>query len=225
MAWIESHQEVAMHPKTRKLAKKLDVYLPAAVGHLHLLWHWVLSFADDGDLSKHTDEDIAIGAMWDYDPKTFVDALVECRWLDRDGERLVVHDWQDYAGRLVDRRKANAERKRVSRARHADVPETSSSRQEVSASVTGLPNLTKPTEPNQTEPTDRARARNIEAAKWKPNSELIEWCASEFPDVDIVTETQKFMDHFAANGKPMKDWNAAWRNWMRRSRDFKVVAR
>lgn len=67
----------------------------------------------------------------------------------------------------------------------------------------------------------RAR-RNFEASKWRPTSELIEWAASEFPSVDLVVETEKFMDHFLANGKPMKDWNAAWRNWIRRSVEFQV---
>lgn len=218
MAWIESHQEVAHHPKTRKLAKKLEIDLAAAIGHLHALWWWAVDYAEDGSLNKHTDEDIAIGALWDYDPKTFVDALVECRWIDRNGEDLSLHDWDEYAGRLVDKRRANAERKRLSRARHTDAAQES-------APVTGLHNITEPnqTEPDLTQP--RARARNIEAAGWKPNPELIEWVAQEFPEVDIVAETEKFIDHFAANGKPMKDWDAAWRNWMRRSRDFKAVAR
>lgn len=145
MAWIESHQEVAHHPKTRKLAKKLDLGTAPVIGHLHALWWWAVDYAPDGSLEQHTDEDIAIGAFWENDPKEFVDALVECRWLDRDGEHLSLHDWEEYAGRLLDRRKANAERKRLSRARHTDAAQ-------VSAPVTGLQNITKHdlTEPDQT---------------------------------------------------------------------------
>ncbi len=41
-----------------------------------------------------------------------------------------------------------------------------------------------------------------------------------FTDAEMDRETEKFIDHFTANGKPMKDWSAAWRNWMRRSREF-----
>jgi hypothetical protein len=29
-----------------------------------------------------------------------------------------------------------------------------------------------------------------------------------------------FRDHFTANGKPAKDWDAAWRNWCRREKTF-----
>lgn len=144
MSWIESHQEVAHHPKTRKLARRLGVSIPAAIGHLHLLWWWSIDFAENGDLSRHDDEDIAIGAMWDDDPSTFVDALVDAGWIDRDDQATTIHDWPEYAGRLLDRRAANAARKRKSRAAARDAAGTS-------GAVTGLPNQTKPnqTEPNQ----------------------------------------------------------------------------
>jgi uncharacterized protein YdaU (DUF1376 family) len=35
-----------------------------------------------------------------------------------------------------------------------------------------------------------------------------------------TAEFEKFRDHFRANGKRMKDWEAAWRNWKRRAPDF-----
>lgn len=40
-------------------------------------------------------------------------------------------------------------------------------------------------------------------------------------NVSLHDELQKFRDHFTANGKPMADWNAAFRNWIRRSSEFK----
>jgi hypothetical protein len=73
-------------------------------------------------------------------------------------------------------------------------------------------------------PSPRAR-RDIENAKWKPTPELIDWVSKEYPSVDIILETEKFIDHFSANGKPMKDWNAAWRNWMRRTSEFQGARR
>lgn len=36
----------------------------------------------------------------------------------------------------------------------------------------------------------------------------------------IDAETEKFRDHFTANGETKVDWIAAWRNWIRRSPDF-----
>lgn len=47
------------------------------------------------------------------------------------------------------------------------------------------------------------------------------WAHGEqFTDADIDRETPRFVDHFTANGKPQIDWVAAWRNWMRRSREY-----
>ena len=34
-------------------------------------------------------------------------------------------------------------------------------------------------------------------------------------------EVKKFRDHFKANGKRMKDWDAALNNWIRRSGEFR----
>ena len=52
MAWIESHQELRHHYKTKRLARELKVTVAAAIGHLHCLWWWAIDFAPDGDLSK-----------------------------------------------------------------------------------------------------------------------------------------------------------------------------
>lgn len=41
----------------------------------------------------------------------------------------------------------------------------------------------------------------------------------------VAAETEKFVDHFRANGDRKKDWVAAWRNWMRRVDDFAPARR
>jgi hypothetical protein len=117
MAWIESHQSLRDHPKTRKLARILDISVPAAIGHLHCLWWWAMDYSDDGDISRHDALDIAIGGGWDDDPGRFVDALVAVGFLDSDDDHTGIHDWPDYGGKLTSRRKANAERMRDARAK------------------------------------------------------------------------------------------------------------
>ena len=102
MIWIESHISLPLHPKTRKLARRLELSIPATIGHLHCLWYWTVDYAPSGDLSGHSHEDIAIGAMWDDDPEIFIAALVESRWLDESKKGLAVHDWMEYAGRLME---------------------------------------------------------------------------------------------------------------------------
>ena len=149
-AWIESHQALRSHPKTRRLARRCGG-IAAAVGHLHCLWWWCLDYAQDGDLSRFDHEDIAIAAEWPGDPEEFVSILTDCGFLDASGG-LVVHDWYDYAGKLIERRERNAERMRKARAE--TVQDTCSARESTCEA-------TEPTEPNlPTEPTEpRAPAR------------------------------------------------------------------
>lgn len=161
MAWIESHQELGAHPKTRKLARLLGVSVPAAVGHLQFLWWWAVDYAPDGDISGCDPEDIAAACMWDGEAETLLTALRACRWID-DGRYL--HDWDEYAGRLIAQRAANKERKARSRARHADGDAMSHGRHAdnsvTAVDVTALPDQTVPnqTEPNQTETEPEAAA-------------------------------------------------------------------
>jgi len=111
MAWIESHDNLKDHPKTRRAARLLGVSVPTVIGHMHLLWHWCLSYAEDGDLSGYDAADIAEAVMWDGDPDQLIEALINCGpagkagFLERDAQgRLLVHDWHDYAGKLIEKR-------------------------------------------------------------------------------------------------------------------------
>jgi hypothetical protein len=68
-----------------------------------------------------------------------------------------------------------------------------------------------------------AKAKRAKALldTWVPTEADLDWAMSEgFSAAVVKHELFKFTDHFTANGKTMKDWSAAWRNWMRRSREF-----
>ena len=56
--WLESHANLARHPKTRRLMKLLGWSLPDTIGNLHLLWWWALDFAPTGDLTPYTPEEL-----------------------------------------------------------------------------------------------------------------------------------------------------------------------
>ena len=145
MAWIESHQELGQHPKTKRLARGLGISLPATVGHLHYLWWWALSYAQDGDLARYKPEDVADAAMWDGDPKELVKSLVEAGFLDNHNS-LTIHDWDDYAGRLIAKRQANAERARTWRTHKKDegVTNAYATHNERATNTATVPNRTVP---------------------------------------------------------------------------------
>jgi hypothetical protein len=113
MAWIESHQQLARHPKTLRLAGLLKINKAQAIGHLHLLWWWTLDYAPHGDLSAFTSYEIGAAAEWSGDADGFLKALQEIGWLDG----MNIHDWADYAGKLIEERTRDKERKRAARQR------------------------------------------------------------------------------------------------------------
>lgn len=115
MAWIEVHQSLPSHRKTSKLMRALDIKTRAqAVGHLVMLWLWALDNAPDGNLRELDPDDVAEAAGWRGNPDKLLSALQSSGYMDADG---CVHDWGAYAGRLIDKRAANAKRNREARAK------------------------------------------------------------------------------------------------------------
>jgi hypothetical protein len=131
MAWIESHQELSRHPKLRSLARYWKTSIPAAMGHLHLLWHYALDFAEDGRLDDIPLSEIKDAMMWDGDIETLWNGLLACGWVDhiRPGpedyltdageiEYYAIHNWEKYGGRFLEQKRKNAERQQRYRDRH-----------------------------------------------------------------------------------------------------------
>lgn len=124
MAWLEVHQTIWRHRKTLVLAHSLGIRPTYAAAHLAHLWCWAIDNAlldfdrQQGHLTGLPAAVIAAGADWDGEPDPFVAALMEAGWLDREGDRLVMHDWWDYAGKLIEERQRNAQKQRDWRNRH-----------------------------------------------------------------------------------------------------------
>jgi hypothetical protein len=139
MAYVEAHAALREHPKTKRAARLLGVTPVAVVGHLLFLWWWCQDYAQDGNLSAWSAEEIAEAASWPGDSAALVEALLNCGQpgfleIDNDGA-LLVHDWPKYGGKLFKTRQQGAVRQANWRARHSNGDVTP--RQNVSnASVT-----------------------------------------------------------------------------------------
>jgi hypothetical protein len=154
--WIESHVDLRDHPKTDALTDLLAITRRDAIGLLHLVWWRAMAYAPSGDLSEFTDGQIARWADWDGDPGHLVAGLMTAGFLD---SRRTLHDWHDYAGRWIDRRAADAKRKKDARAASAGRvngarPGMSGGHPPGHRPESGVPNLTGPnlTGPNLTGP-------------------------------------------------------------------------
>jgi hypothetical protein len=54
--------------------------------------------------------------MWKRDCNAFVDALIDAGFIDNPGKKI--HDWDDYAGKLIDKRKQRRDDNREAQRRH-----------------------------------------------------------------------------------------------------------
>lgn len=108
MAWIESHQSLERHPKRVDLAARMKWSKPESIGRLHLLWWWVVDFAEDGNLQKYNDAQIAEAMCVDIaNSGDLVKALVAARWLERT-PYFRVRNWWSYSGRFLQVRYKNS---------------------------------------------------------------------------------------------------------------------
>ena len=121
MAWIESHQELADHPKLLVFAAALGMDPDMAIGKLMRLWWWALDHAEDGDVSVFSPAILAGVMRVDVARADELWLALKlpaktggCGFVDPDGK---LHDWWDYAGKLVQKRRDNAERMREERQR------------------------------------------------------------------------------------------------------------
>lgn len=218
MAWIESHQSLRSHPKTKRFARSLEIDLATAIGHLHCLWWWALDYAQDGSLASFEDWEIADASLWIGDPGRFVAALQEASFLD---ERTL-HDWDEYAGRLISARVRNRERMAAWRNRKSDDQGSTEGRNAyVNVTTKGnrtVPNHTNPTQPNKPTKGAKSRTSAIIPEDWEPDDESLEWSTAQGWNPEWVRRhTETFRDYYLGTGKPMKNWKATWRNWLRRS--------
>lgn len=169
MAWIELHQSLPTHHKTIECAAMLNISVPQMVGHLCCFWLWALDNSKDGVLSQlHNalrNATVALASHWEGAPDEFVNALIASNFLEEDGENLIIHDWYDYAGRLLEQRKANRERQR--RYREKKKIEDREDNGDVTVTNTVMSRGTVPnrTVPNQKNKNNNAQARSSESAR------------------------------------------------------------
>jgi hypothetical protein len=250
MAWLESHQSLGKHPKTKKAAHLLGISAPQLIGHLMYLWWWAIDYAPGGDVTDYDASDLALAAEWQGDPEQFVAALMDCRYGDRAGflerdpdGRVLIHDWWEYAGKLVQRRREDAERKMAERRKPVpDVPSINS------APVQGMSNgrakdvpggavrTDQPTNTTNTPPAPEARARDKPAPPSVPEPlrgmhAVLDGLKGYTPTDAFFSKVQTKYGHLDAEEEAIKarEWLAARKargcstgfflNWLQKASD------
>lgn len=166
MAWIEVHQSLPTHRKTLALADELNIEPVHAVGHLTCLWLWALDNAPDGSLANISPRTLARAAQWRKEPQVFADALAASGLVNEDRS---IHDWDDYAGRLIERRKRDADRKRTERSTPPDQPPHSNGHVADVHELSGGHPSDIPTDVPPTSNASRARVNRTQPYPTVPN--------------------------------------------------------
>lgn len=201
MAWTELHDTLPDHPKTKLLMTALGSTKAHAVGLLCSLWCFTMRFGKEGTISE-TYWRAFCADMGETDPDATLAALTQSKWVRNGNGNVTCHDWDDYAGRLEDYRKANRERQRRYRAKmragsEGDKAETGSTGESkkdnahVTRDVTRQTRESHTTQPNPTvqNSTNKTKKPARKRARFDPDS-------VEIPD-------------------SLKDHEAALRDWFR----------
>ena len=258
--WIESHQTLGNHPKRVKLTRllradpsyaslPLEIAAAATIGLLHQLWWWALDFAPEGDVTGMLAEEIAAAARWTGDPDLFLAALLECGnpeqgtigFLERSSAgRLLIHDWYDYAGKLIQRRRQDAERKRLGRQADGDdassliepdvrrtsdghPPDVAPTAYVTSTSTSTVPHRTVP---DQTSAAAAPPEQGFDAMSallrgmpgWEPSEPFARKVVTSYGTLDLEEEALKMLGWLRANRK-RRCSTAFILNWLKKAAD------
>ncbi len=123
LPWIQVYSNLPEHPKIYALVDRLKLRRNSeAVGIVVSLWLWAAKNAPDGDLSGFPDRAIA-AALGFYRGRgtELCQALAETGWLDvNENGGYSIHNWTQYAGRLMEIVKRNREEWKIRSRRYRE---------------------------------------------------------------------------------------------------------
>ena len=121
MAWIRIEQSLPQNRKFFRLKTVLRIDTAKAIGTLALLWIWAIDNADGGALGGISDVQLAEICQFNQRRASELrSALIESGFLELHNDDLIIHDWDEFGGRLDKQRKYYREYRRKQRQAEAD---------------------------------------------------------------------------------------------------------
>jgi hypothetical protein len=218
--WIKMRCNLWDDPRIARICDMTGEGEAAVIGGLYWLW----AAAD-----QHTEDGVMPGlSLKQIDRKTglkcFGDALVSIGWIIDGAEGVQIVRFEEHNGSSAKRRCSESRRKMS--ARDADKERTESGQAAEESQQSCAPrerediDISTSLRSVDSAPEKRVDKRAAQLpADFYPDATGIE--LAESLQVNVAIELQKFSDYHKARGKPMKDWQAAWRTWARNSVEFK----
>jgi hypothetical protein len=209
--WFRLYASIRHDPKVQRLPLK---------ARWALLMMWTLASENDGVIPEdHLDYELG---MRPCQVKEVVNLLMGLTLLERIGDKLVPHNWhgRQYKNKEAEKRIAGnagdstaSERMKRMRAKHDTVDDTA-------RTVSQITDTETETEQSSLGAKAPNRRRRL-SEDWQPRKEDLDTLCSEgFSLSEINDQLRRFRDHWKATGKPMVDWDATFRNWVRRSAEM-----
>jgi hypothetical protein len=241
MVWIRVDVSVTRHPKLQRFSKAMGMSRHEGLGVLVDLWSWAVEYSDDGDLSKYTSEELVMAlnlqptnALIEHD---LLQALEDAGLVDRDNDKVQLHDWDAHQGQLMAQRERSRERqrryaqRRKEKEKGEDVSQTSPSA--LDTHVTNERN--KQTNKRTVRPADRHDDYKVlEFENLTPITEgdCKKW-RTLFKDIDLDVELEKmylYLESAPKSKLPKASLPRFAMNWLQRcqkdiDKDAKISSR
>jgi hypothetical protein len=209
MAWAKVDDNLTFHPKVLAVGNE-------AMGVWVRAMSWSMQQLTDGFIPH----DIVVAV------KGSAVAPALCHkglWHEVEGG-FQFNDWCDYQPtreKVLAEREKNASRMSKWRGKNDDSDGASNGVTNGVTNGVGSPVPTRP-DPLTTSKEVVRRATRIPST-FAVTTEMISWYANSGLTVDLMKETDKFIDYWSAvpgeKGKKV-DWVSTWRNWLRRAEEF-----
>jgi hypothetical protein len=125
--WIKTDTSLPRNLKTARLARYLAIDRAHAVGIAVCLWTWAIENAESGEIKRDDWPSVAENILWRGESEELLQALLDSGFLDDSGAgKVAIHDWQEWAGALLEKREAD--RQRAARNRNPEKPSANGSR-------------------------------------------------------------------------------------------------
>lgn len=227
MSWFKVDDKLHSHKKAARAGV-------AAMGLWTVAGSWCADHLTDGFVPDYIAHRLAPGSADDL-AMALVDAGL---WTfdEEDGDKgWRFNDWDDYQptrDEVEAKREQERDKKRRQRrdggGRFKSSPDVSPGDTEGTpdgkdeGTPEGVtPSRPVPSRPDPTRPKVKSERRAPEKQlpdDWQPNDDHRTLAADQA--VDVEHEAAKFRDHAAANDRRQRDWDAAFRTWLRRAADY-----
>ena len=124
--WIKMRADLQTHPKVVRMASALNADKLRVIGGLHAVWCLFDTHSEDGSLDGYTLKTLDDHVVW----PGFSAAMKAIKWLDTDGESLVLPEFDEHNGQSAKRRAQETKRKRDDRKVSASDADKKRSREE-----------------------------------------------------------------------------------------------